>query len=705
MAGGRGCRRSWIRSHRVYDARGILTDENGRDLLTNQDRSDLVRRARRPSFYQIFRTGDATVARAADDGRYWFFYIVPRVRVGSWFLLPEHVFVIAAGVLLCYWLALYLTSPVRKLEKAVERFGRGDLAARVGSNRSDELGQLARTFDRMAERMETLLTAERRLLLDISHELRSPLARLGVAVELARSGDDLNSALNRIQKESDRLNALVGQLLQVTRAEGDPSSLRRAPLRLDELVRQLVEDSSIEAAAHGCELKYEKREPVTVAGDPELLRPGGGERDSQRHPLRAQGNGGGGLPGAPQRQGRGGSAGPGLGRTGRGLAAAVRRVLPGGRRPRPRQRRHRAGPLDRAPRHGAAQGQYSRQKRAAGIGGGDGAAGGIAPGAFQPGTNPPAAKTAGATLLRNRNRTCNVRITMALCRVGVSCPVLSWMLAGSVSAQPPQPTQFIPNQYILLLEDAPVSARFAAREQMRTTAAVAYRQQVETKQAAVRQELAARNFQVFGSVSVLVNAIFVGAPASRVAELQSIPGVIGVRPVRRFKLALNRATQLMNAPAAWNVLGGASNAGKGIKIAILDSGIDQTHPAFQDSTLPMPAGFPICTTGHPEDCAYTSNKVIVARSYVRMLAAGSNPRNPAADSMPDDYSPRDRDGHGTAVASCAAANSTATPAITTTGGPLTIVGHGAQGLPGQLQGYGKSGRAGRRQRRRYDSGH
>ena len=257
--------------HRVYDARGILTDEKGRDLLTNEDRSDLVRRARRPSLYQIFRTGDATVARFADDGRYWFFYIVPRVRVGSWFLLPEHAFVMAAGVLLCYWLALYLTSPVRKLEKAVERFGRGDLSARVGSNRGDELGQLARTFDRMAGRIETLLTAERRLLLDISHELRSPLARLGVAVELARSGDDANSALNRIQKESDRLNALVGQLLQVTRAEGDPSSLRRAPLRLDELVQQLVDDSSIEAAAHGCELKYEKREAVTVAGDPELL--------------------------------------------------------------------------------------------------------------------------------------------------------------------------------------------------------------------------------------------------------------------------------------------------------------------------------------------------------------------------------------------------------------------------------------------------
>jgi two-component system sensor histidine kinase CpxA len=257
---------------KIYDAKGILTDETGRDLLTREDRSDLVRRARRRSAFPFIRAGDGMVARAADDGRYWFFFIVPRERPGAWFLMPEHLFMMAAAVLLCYWLAFHLTSPVRALQKAVERFGRGDLSARAGSHRRDELGRLARAFDRMADRIETLLTAERRLLMDISHELRSPLARLGVAVELARSGDDLNAALNRIQKESDRLNALVGQLLQVTRAEGDPNSLRSNLVRLDELVQQLVDDSAIEAAAHGCALKFERREPVTVAGDPELLR-------------------------------------------------------------------------------------------------------------------------------------------------------------------------------------------------------------------------------------------------------------------------------------------------------------------------------------------------------------------------------------------------------------------------------------------------
>ena len=271
--GGRPALQSFLDTlHRVYDARGVLTDENGRDLLTNEDRSDLILRARRRVLYQVFRTGDTTVARASDDGRFWFFFIVPRAHVGSWFLQPEHIYVMAAAIGLCYWLALYLTRPVRILQKAVERFGRGDLSARAESLRRDELGQLARTFDRMADRIETLLAAERRLLLDISHELRSPLARLGVAIELARSGDDTEAALNRIQKESDRLNSLVGQLLQVTRAEGDPASLRCDPVRLDELVQLLVEDSAIEAAAHGCSLQYHSGEAVTVAGDPELLR-------------------------------------------------------------------------------------------------------------------------------------------------------------------------------------------------------------------------------------------------------------------------------------------------------------------------------------------------------------------------------------------------------------------------------------------------
>ncbi|HVW85610.1 MAG TPA: S8 family serine peptidase, partial [Bryobacteraceae bacterium] len=225
-----------------------------------------------------------------------------------------------------------------------------------------------------------------------------------------------------------------------------------------------------------------------------------------------------------------------------------------------------------------------------------------------------------------------------------------------------------------MLQDPPVATRFASRFTVNSSQAAAYRRQIEDRQAIIKRDLQSRRFSVTGSTSVLLNAIFVNAPANRVDELRAISGVAAVRPMRRFRPLLNRATQLLNAPMAWQKLGGPSNAGAGIKIAILDSGIDQNHPAFQDPNLPMPAGFPKCTDGHPEDCAYTNNKVIVARSYVRLVSAGSDPKNPSADSLPDDYSPRDRDGHGTGVASSAAAVSVTVPGVSATGTALNIQG-------------------------------
>jgi len=260
------------RFHKVFVAEGLLTDGAGRDLLTGADESTLLSKARAESFVPVFRRGGAVVARRAGDGKYWFFFVVPPTRFGSWFLLPQHWWVMGAGIVLCYLLAFYLTQPVRQLQRAVERFGHGDFSARAASGRRDELGELARTFDRMAERIQSLVAAQHRLLLDISHELRSPLARLGVAVELARSGQNREAAIDRIEKEAERLNSLVSQLLQVTRAEGDPATLRHEPVRLDLLLEQLVAESSLEAQAHGCEVRLLSGPPATVTGDPELLR-------------------------------------------------------------------------------------------------------------------------------------------------------------------------------------------------------------------------------------------------------------------------------------------------------------------------------------------------------------------------------------------------------------------------------------------------
>jgi uncharacterized protein (TIGR03437 family) len=252
-------------------------------------------------------------------------------------------------------------------------------------------------------------------------------------------------------------------------------------------------------------------------------------------------------------------------------------------------------------------------------------------------------------------------------------------------------SQILPGRYILILQDPPVSTKFSSRADVESSAGLAYRRQIETKQASIKAELASRNIGVTGSVSVLGNYIFVAAPSSRVDELRAIPGVADVRPMRKFKPKLDRATAILNGPVAWTALGGIANAGLGMKIGIIDSGIDQNHPAFQDPTLPMPSGFPKCTTGYPADCAYTNNKVIVARSYVRLLAAGSSASNPAADSAPDDYSPRDRQGHGTGVASSAAAAVTVTPGVSSTGGPITIQGMAPKAYLGNYKIAGSAG--------------
>jgi minor extracellular serine protease Vpr len=238
-------------------------------------------------------------------------------------------------------------------------------------------------------------------------------------------------------------------------------------------------------------------------------------------------------------------------------------------------------------------------------------------------------------------------------------------------------SQILANRYTLVLQDPPVAARFVARGETVSPQALSYRQQIDAKQAALRSELAARHIQVTSSTSLLVNAVFVNAPGHSIDELRALPGVAEVVPMRTFKPTLNRAATLMNAQAAWTALGGVANAGKGVKIGILDSGIELTNPAFQDSSLSMPSGYPKCNNSSADvwTCAsFTNSKVIAARSYVRLVAAGSDPNNPAADSMPDDYSPRDRLGHGTAVAMSAAGNTIATPATATDGSSISIQG-------------------------------
>ncbi len=174
--------------------------------------------------------------------------------------------------LLCYLLAVHLASPLRSLRRVVEKFGLGDLNSRFHLSRQDEIGELARAFNLMAGQIATLLSAERRLLQDVSHELRSPLARLGFAVELAKTNTDREAALARIHKEANRLNHLVDELLQLTRAESDPTASNLETIELAELLRDLVADCTLEAEARGCRLVLRINQQAFVTADRELLR-------------------------------------------------------------------------------------------------------------------------------------------------------------------------------------------------------------------------------------------------------------------------------------------------------------------------------------------------------------------------------------------------------------------------------------------------
>lgn len=177
---------------------------------------------------------------------------------------------------LCYALARYLSSPIGKLRRATQQFAEGDLETRVGGeigNRRDELSALARDFDVMAERIESLVTSQQRLTRDISHELRSPLARMNLALEIAkqRFGDEGAPLLTRIETESRRLNEMISQILTLARLESGNRDFEKMPVDVKSLVEQIASDADFEASAKGKSVKIVRSEKCMVSGNESLL--------------------------------------------------------------------------------------------------------------------------------------------------------------------------------------------------------------------------------------------------------------------------------------------------------------------------------------------------------------------------------------------------------------------------------------------------
>ncbi|MCK5378733.1 MAG: HAMP domain-containing protein [Acidobacteria bacterium] len=190
-------------------------------------------------------------------------------------LLPRLFLLALVAAVLVWWMARHLSSPVGALREATGALASGDLSARVPGmvvGRHDEFGQLARDFNGMAEHIERMVENQRRLLGDVSHELRSPLARLNVALELARqkAHGAAEGALDRVELESSRLDDLISRLLEFTRLDND--QLERIPVDLVGLTEEIVADAAFENT--GAELHFDRPSAgeVCVLGDAAQLR-------------------------------------------------------------------------------------------------------------------------------------------------------------------------------------------------------------------------------------------------------------------------------------------------------------------------------------------------------------------------------------------------------------------------------------------------
>ena len=279
-----------LRNHfeQVRKARFIyfyLLDENGREVLDQKPPRRAVELATRVGkdtpFLPSYPGSDRFAAErvVGPSGReYIFFLISPGVPVRDLVTaLGFDAFVGLAGVLVvagvfCFWLARHITDPVVQLRIAASQIAEGQLGTRVPRSmqrRRDEIGVLSQQFDRMAERIQSLLADHEWLLSTVSHELRSPLTRLSVAAALLRQcpeGEKLEY-VDRIELETEQLNKLIAQLLTLSRIEsGVDTGSRKETIDLTNLVQEVAADGNFEAQARSCAVRVGIMDPCITTG-------------------------------------------------------------------------------------------------------------------------------------------------------------------------------------------------------------------------------------------------------------------------------------------------------------------------------------------------------------------------------------------------------------------------------------------------------
>lgn len=279
-----------------FQGHSNFVDASGLNLCGPALQASAVELARRASSSKVdfFRRGEhagvsATPVLGPSGKKYVLLFEMPPLRPPPFVFSPRTwalrilALLLTAG-LVCYALARYLGFPVRRLRSVARRFASGDLGARVGNDsllkRGDEVAELAKEFDEMANRIETLIThqeqmllSQRRLLGDISHELRSPLTRLAVASGLLqrRAGEEAKPLLQRIDRECDRLNTMIGQLLTLARLDAAPAPEATELVDIRELLEHVISDAAFELSSRDVHIELAGPPACFLEGTPELL--------------------------------------------------------------------------------------------------------------------------------------------------------------------------------------------------------------------------------------------------------------------------------------------------------------------------------------------------------------------------------------------------------------------------------------------------
>lgn len=262
-------------------------DEQNIELLGRKVQPEMLKQIR-----SYFKTDSITHAinetKAADGHAYLLFLPLPDNRSNDVhfsdgrhppdeFHIPIEPIVVAmlASLIFAALLARYFSKPIRNLRSAFEAATTGNLDVRLGpvmGKRSDELADLGRHFDLMADHLRSLMDGQRRLLHDVSHELRSPLARLQAAIGLIRQQPEkLETYLDRIEREGVRMDKLVGELLTISRLEAGVISSMDQEINMDDLISDVLYDARFEAGASGHTVDLLGRSKILIKGNAELL--------------------------------------------------------------------------------------------------------------------------------------------------------------------------------------------------------------------------------------------------------------------------------------------------------------------------------------------------------------------------------------------------------------------------------------------------